>query len=301
MITVVTGGAGFIGSHLVDALIQEGHEVHILDSLTSGKKEYINPKATFYELDICKDDVKGLFRKIKPAYVFHMAAQADVTTSMEDPTFDAEVNLFGTLRLLEASKEVSLKKFIFASTSAVYGETEHIPITESTPLGPLAFYGLSKMVAEFYIKLYQQSYGLPYTILRYANVYGPRQVAKGEGGVIAIFASKLKENQGVRIFGDGEQTRDFIFVDDVVQANLQAIKHGKNEILNVSTMKKTSVNDLVELLEKMENKKIKRQYLPQKNGEIKDSCLSNEKAKQILKWKPAYHIKQGLEKTLKEL
>ncbi|RCW62856.1 NAD-dependent epimerase/dehydratase family protein [Saliterribacillus persicus] len=301
MITVVTGGAGFIGSHLVDALIQEGHEVHILDSLTSGKKEYINPKATFYELDICRDDVKGLFRKIKPAYVFHMAAQADVTTSMEDPTFDAEVNLFGTLRLLEASKEVSLEKFIFASTSAVYGETEHIPITESTPLGPLAFYGLSKMVAEFYIKLYQQSYGLPYTILRYANVYGPRQVAKGEGGVIAIFASKLKENQGVRIFGDGEQTRDFIFVDDVVQANLQAIKHGKNEILNVSTMKKTSVNDLVELLEKMENKKIKRLYLPRKNGEIKDSCLSNEKAKQILKWKPAHHIKQGLEKTLKEL
>ena len=231
MKVLVTGGAGFIGSHIVDTLIESGYEVVVVDNLSSGKKEYLNDKAIFYDLDLHSKQIEDVFEKELPDFVIHEAAQVDVSISIHHPYFDAYSNILGTIHLLELSRKYHVKKVIYASSCAVYGETGDYSIQENSKIQPISFYGASKYTPELYIQLYQKLYGLPYTILRYANVYGPRQTPKGEGGVISIFVQKLLKNENLIIYGYGTQTRDFVYVKDVAHANLLVLtKGGKSNI-----------------------------------------------------------------------
>jgi UDP-glucose 4-epimerase len=297
MKVVVTGGAGFIGSHLVDRLINRGNDVFIIDNLSTGSANNVHPLATLYKLDICDKAVNELFLKIKPDVVFHLAAQADVTQSLLDPSHDANINIMGTLNILEACREVKVKKLIFASTSAVYGDVQDELITEKNMVSPISYYGLSKLTAESYIRQYYKLYQLPYTIFRYANVYGPRQKSKGEGGVVAIFIDKLKGEEPLIVYGDGEQTRDFIYVSDIVDANFLAIEKGTQETIQLSTGQKTSINQLIQVLKEIHGSSINTIYKDAKPGDIKHSCLDNSKAKQVLNWSPSYQINEGLKNT----
>lgn len=297
MKVVVTGGAGFIGSHLVEELILKGHQVHVVDNLVSGDKHNIHPKAIMHYMSICSKDVKQLFLLEKPDVVFHVAAQADVGRSMCDAVFDADVNIIGTINILDACKEASVNKIIFSSTSAVYGDDNIEQIKEEQIPKPISYYGLSKWTAESYIRLYGYHYGISYAILRYANVYGPRQSVKGEGGVIAIFIDKLIKGGSISIHGDGEQTRDYVYVKDVVQANISAMKKGEQEIFHVSTGEKTSVNQLVKMLEEIHGENIATVKARRREGDIQHSCLSNTKAQHLLQWEPKFAIVDGLKKT----
>lgn len=294
---IVTGGAGFIGSHLVDALIKRGHEVHVLDNLTTGQLKNLNPKAIPHFVDICKGRAKELIIEVKPEVVYHLAAQADVGRSVTNPSFDAEVNINGTINILEACSELSVKKLIFASTSAVYGNLETDLLKEEDITAPTSYYGLSKLTAESYIRMFNELYALPYTILRYANVYGPRQIPKGEGGVVAVFLDRLARGRSLTIHGDGEQTRDLIYVKDVVEANLAALKLGNGQTLHVSTSQRTSINDMVKRLETLHHQPIKTIRAIGRIGDIKHSCLDNRKAMQFLNWSPKIDILDGLSKT----
>jgi UDP-glucose 4-epimerase len=297
MKAVVTGGAGFIGSHLVEALIQSGFEVHIIDNFSTGKRSYIHPLATLHIMDICSIEAKKLIIQEKPDYLFHLAAQADVGRSTLNPKEDANINIIGTINLLDACKEASVKKIIFSSTSAIYGNTLKNIIEEEDQPSPLSYYGLSKLSAENYIKLYNIFFDLPYTILRYGNVYGPRQTAKGEGGVIAVFLEKVKNDKSLKIHGDGKQTRDYIYVKDVANANIAAIKNGDNDTFQISTGMSTSIIDLVAILNEIHNKDLPYFHTIDRVGDIKHSCLANCKAMKKLEWKPTYSIKKGIEET----
>ena len=226
MKAIVTGGAGFIGSHLVDELIQNGAKVHVLDNLISGYSDYVHPLAVLHTDDICSNEAQQIILREKPDVVFHLAAQADVGRSVAEPGYDADVNINGTINILEACRTASVRKVIFSSTSAVYGNLQKDLISEADFVVPISYYGLSKLTAESYIRLFYALHRLPYTILRYANVYGPRQTAKGEGGVVAVFLDNIKKGKPLMIHGDGEQTRDFIYVKDVVQANIAAVIKG---------------------------------------------------------------------------
>lgn len=297
MKAIVTGGAGFIGSHLVEELLRQGFEVHIIDNLSTGKRENVPSEAFIHVLDICSTQVRSLIINIKPDFVFHLAAQADVTTSINRTIDDANINIIGTINLLEACKVADVKKFIFASTSAVYGEIQKERITETDLTRPISYYGHSKLTAEKYIELYNRYFQIPYTILRYGNVYGPRQIAKGEGGVIAIFINNVTKKEPLIVYGDGEQTRDFIHVFDVVQANLAAMEKGHNEIIHVSTGKPTSINEIIINLKQLHDNDIQVVYKTAKPGDIKHSCLNNEKADSTLNLAPLYTIYNGLKHT----
>ncbi|OAS84628.1 NAD-dependent epimerase/dehydratase family protein [Metabacillus litoralis] len=297
MKAVVTGGAGFIGSHLTDELIKIGVEVHVLDNMISGHLNYVHPLAVIHHVDICSAEAKQIILQEKPDVVFHLAAQADVERSIINPKYDADVNISGTINILEACHEASVKKIIFASTSGVYGNLEKELISEKDEAVPVSYYGLSKLTAESYIRLFYQLYGLSYTILRYGNVYGPRQTAKGEGGVIAVFLEKIKKGMPLSIHGDGEQTRDFIYVKDIVQANIAAMERGHQETIQVSTSKRTSVNHLLKYLMQIHVSTIDVVHTPARKGDIKHSCLDNSKACQMLNWKPQVDILQGLTET----
>nr|WP_106779640.1 NAD-dependent epimerase/dehydratase family protein [Lysinibacillus timonensis] len=297
MKAIVTGGAGFVGSHLVDELVSKGYEVHVIDNLSTGKVENLHANVHSHIVDIRTKEATEIIKQIKPDLVFHLAAQADVTTSISNTVEDANININGTINILDASKEVGVKKFIFASTSAVYGDLQKDLITEQDVTSPISFYGQSKLSAENYIKLYSKYYQLPFTILRYGNVYGPRQVAKGEGGVIAIYIDGLKKNNQLKVYGDGEQTRDFIHVYDVVRANINAIESGNQEIIHVSTGQRTSINRIISILSKIEGSEICPVYVSARPGDIKHSCLSNEKAKRLLNLSPLYSIEEGLRQT----
>ncbi|KAB7671187.1 NAD-dependent epimerase/dehydratase family protein [Bacillus sp. B1-b2] len=293
----VTGGAGFIGSHLVDALVKEGHEVHIIDNFISGKKDYINPLAILHEVDIRSTAAKKLIIEEQPSILYHLAAQADVSLSIENPTYDSDVNINGTINLLEACKEAKVHKIIFSSTSAVYGNVNKPIIEEADLTNPSSYYGLSKCSAEKYIQLYQELYGLSYSILRYGNVYGPRQTPKGEGGVIAVFLDKLKTNTPFNIHGDGEQSRDFIYVKDVVSANMAAAKTSDSGIVNISTGRNTSINELITTFKSLHSETIKTNHTVARVGDIKHSCLKNEQANLQLNWNPQFNIFSGLKET----
>ncbi|PFG06632.1 NAD-dependent epimerase/dehydratase family protein [Bacillus sp. es.034] len=297
MKAIVTGGAGFIGSHLVDALISRGLSVHVIDNLSSGKAKFLNPLAKFYEMDISSSEAYNLILTEKPDFIFHMAAQADVSQSTLSPVNDMLTNAGGTLNLLEACRHFPIKNFIFSSTSAVYGNVNSDLIDETHQPSPISFYGLSKLTAENYIKLYFDTFQVPFTILRYGNVYGPRQTSKGEGGVIAVFLEKLLKNEQLKINGDGLQTRDYIYVQDVVEANIAAAIKEQPMTIQISTGKRTSILQLIELLDNYHSSNILSFHTTDRQGDIKHSCLDNSLAKRLLTWEPHYSIEKGLKET----
>lgn len=296
---LVTGGAGFIGSHISDAYINAGHSVVIFDNLSMGVKENINPKAKFYQLDIRDEKVKEIFEQEKFDIVNHHAAQMDVRKSVDDPMFDASVNIIGVLNLLENCKTYGIKKFIFASTGgAIYGEQDYFPADENHPVRPLSPYGITKLATEKYLFYYEQVFGLPYVVLRYANVYGPRQNPHGEAGVIAIFAKKMLEGGQPHINGDGKQTRDYVFVEDVVRANILALDYAKSDIFNIGTGIETDVNVLFNEIKKLTNSNCNELHAPAKKGEQLRSVLDTKKIEKELNWIPKYNIEEGLRLTV---
>lgn len=242
MKVLVTGGAGFIGSHIVDQLIEEGYEVCIIDNMSHGKKENINKNAKFYKIDIRDKEIINIFKKEKPDYVIHEAAQISVQNSMINPIEDAEINILGSINILEACRKVNVKKIIYPASAAIFGEPEYLPIDESHPLNMISSYGVSKHTVEHYLKVYKELYGINYSILICSNVYGPRQDSSGEGGVVSIFFDKILKGQVPTIFGDGEQVRDFVYVKDVVMANSMMLKTDKCGIYNLCTNTKTTIN-----------------------------------------------------------
>ncbi|AEM78227.1 SDR family oxidoreductase [Thermoanaerobacter wiegelii] len=298
MKVLVAGGAGFIGSHIGDLLIENGYEIVIVDNLSTGKEKFINKKAIFYKKDITDDDLYEIFRKEKPDYVIHQAAQIDVQKSIDNSVFDAKVNVLGTVNILECCRKSGVKKIIYASSAAVYGNPEYLPIDEGHKINPISSYGISKHTAEHYFEVYSQLYDLKYTILRYANVYGIRQDPKGEGGVISIFTDKMLKGERPVIFGDGNQTRDFVYVKDVAKANLLALERGDNEVVNVSTNKPTSINELVDMMNKIMNTSLEPIYTEPRKGDIMHSYLDNKKALDVLGWKPEYSLEDGLRETI---
>jgi UDP-glucose 4-epimerase len=295
---LVTGGAGFIASHIVDRLVEEGFDVVIIDNLSTGRREYLNSDAKFYELDINDSRVEEIIKEEEIEYVIHHAAQIDIQKSIQKPDFDAENNILGTIKLLEACRKGSVKKIIYASSAAVYGTPDYLGIDEEHPVAPISFYGISKHTPEHYIRTYQNLYDLDYTILRYANVYGIRQAPKGEGGVISIFIDQMLNNKRPTIFGDGTQTRDFIYVADIAKANLAALEGADNKVINISCNTQTSINSLVEMMNQVLNTKLEPIYEAERPGDIKDSYLDNNKALKLINWQPEYDLMAGLEETI---
>ena len=295
---LVTGGAGFIASNITDALIEEGHEVVILDNLSTGRKENINPKAKFVLGDIT-DDLTKLFDEEKFDVVNHHAAQMDVRKSVADPTFDATVNILGTINLLQNCVRTGVKKFMFASTGgAVYGEQDYFPADEKHLTFPLSPYGISKMSVEKYIYFYNKQYNLKYSILRYANIYGPRQNPFGEAGVVAIFTTKFLNKEQPVINGPGTQTRDYVFVGDVVKANLTVLNDTDNTIYNVGTGVETDVNDIFHILNEATGADMEEKHGPALPGEQLRSVITSDKLFNTFGFRPSITMKEGLEKTL---
>ncbi len=299
---LVTGGAGFIGSHLVDRLIDEGHQVVVIDNLSTGSRKNLNSKAKLWKMDIQSSKVKEVFEKEKPNAVFHLAAQIDLRKSVEDPIKDAKINILGSLNILQSFYNSchSHCKFIFTSTGgAIYGDADIIPTPESYPEKPLSPYGAEKLVFDKYLNYYNQVFNLPYVSLRLANVYGPRQNSKGEAGVVAIFSDAMLSGNQPIIFGSGKQTRDFVYVKDVVEAAVSALKKNKIGIHNIGTAKQTDINTVFSKIKKITGSECREIHQPAKPGEQKTSCLNIEKAKKELGWQPKYDLDKGLEETVK--
>jgi UDP-glucose 4-epimerase len=295
---VVTGGAGFIASHIVDAYLEDGHEVHVIDDFSTGQKVNLNSKARLHPVDIAEKQAARLIDEIKPDVLSHHAAQMDVRHSVADPTFDARVNILGFINLLEACKKSGVKKAIFASSGgAVYGEQEAFPAPESHATQPTSPYGVSKRAGELYLSYYHQAFGLPYIALRYGNVYGPRQSAKGEAGVVAIFLSLLLAGKTPVINGDGRQTRDYVYVGDVVAANVAALQSSFVGPINIGTGVETDVVTIFQHLRDAVGSAIEAQHGPPKAGEQHRSCLDAGRAAQILGWRPQMTLKDGLQHT----
>jgi UDP-glucose 4-epimerase len=296
---LVTGGAGFIASHIVDKFIEEGHEVVILDDLSTGLKKNINPKAKFVNLNIRDEKVSKLFEEEKFDVVNHHAAQMDVRRSVVDPAFDANTNILGTINLLQNSVKHGVNKFMFASTGgAVYGEQECFPADENHPTNPVSPYGISKLSVEKYLYFYFNEHKLNYTILRYANIYGPRQNPFGEAGVIAIFSTKLLKGDQTIINGTGEQTRDYVFVNDVVKANLLSLSDDECDIYNVGTGIETNVNELYIMLNDIVGNGQEEKHGPAAAGEQMRSVITSEKLFEKFNWKPSTKLIDGLMETV---
>ncbi len=295
---LVTGGAGFIGSNIVDAYISKGHNVVIIDNMSTGVKDYINPKAKFYELDVCDAGISRVFEENKIDLINHHAAQIDLRKSVDDPAFDINVNIAGSVNLLQNAIKNGVKKFIFASTGgAIYGEHDYFPADEEHPTRPYAPYGINKLCVEKYLYYYNHVYGLDYVVLRYANVYGPRQNPHGECGVIAIFTDKILNGQQPVINGPGDQTRDYVFVNDVVNANVLALEAKGPVIYNVATTKETDVNYIFNRINHFAGTNFEEKHGPAKLGEQKRSVLSYEKINKELGWTPKTSIEEGLKIT----
>ena len=297
---LLTGGAGFIGSHVAELLISEGFKLAVVDNLSTGKEENLHPCAAFYKADIKKvDDLAAVFDKERPSIVIHHAAQVSVRNSVDDPVADACINILGSLNLLQLCVKHGVKKVIFASTGgAIYGEQDYFPADEAHPLRPVSPYGVAKFSVEGYLHFYKTAYGLDYVALRYANVYGPRQDPHGEAGVVAIFTEQMLSNRQAVINGDGEQTRDFVFVEDVARANLKAIDDSVSGFFNIGTGEETSVNRLFALLKEYTGANIDKRHGPPKKGEQLRSVLSFDKAADVMGWRPRVSLKTGLKKTV---
>lgn len=297
---IVTGGAGFIGSHIVEAYLAAGHEVLALDSLWEhggGRRQNVPTRASFVHMDVRDENVARIFKEFKPEVVNHHAAQHSVAIGTRDPVFDAQVNVLGLLNVLENAVRAGVKKVIFASSGATYGNPETLPITESTPQHPLSPYGITKMVAEHYLRFYRSEHGLDFTALRYGNVYGPRQDPNGEAGVISIFIAKFLARQGVRIDWDGEQTRDYVYVKDVARANLLALENGSGGIYVIGTNRRTSVNEIYATLCAISGFEAPVTHAQKRAGDCRDAQFDPALAKAELGWEAATPLLEGMRLT----
>lgn len=295
---LVTGGAGFIGSHLVDRLVAEGFTVAVVDDLTNGRREYVNPQAHFYKISITDPKLGVVFAAEKPSTVFHLAAHIDARVSVQDPIHDAEVNVHGSLRVLKLCLKHGVKKLVFSSSGgAIYHDTKNFPTPETEAPSPLTPYGVSKLAFEYYLETARHHYGLEYVALRYANVYGPRQDQKGEGGVIGVFCKMLKDGKTPKIFGDGKQTRDFVYVGDVVNANMKAMRAKESGAFHISTGKETTVKTVASLLAKAFGWKGAFGRGATAAGDVRRSCLNPRLAKKKLGWQAKVKIHDGIERT----
>ena len=296
---LVTGGAGFIGSHVVDAMLADGHEVVVVDDLSTGRKRNLNPRARFYHMDIRDPGLAEVFERERPEVVDHHAAQMDVRRSVVDPLFDADVNVRGTLNLLEQARTHGTRKVIYVSTGgAAYGEPKYLPCDEDHPIDPICQYGVSKHVVEHYLFVYRHLYNLDYTVLRYPNVYGPRQDPHGEAGVVAILTGKMLAGEPVTINGTGEQERDFVYVADCARANVLALSKGSGGIFNLGSSRGTSVNLLFSALANIIGYSAEPRYGPPKAGETFKIYLDGRRAKAQLDWLASVDFDRGLEQTV---
>lgn len=297
MKVLVTGGAGFIGEHFTKKLLKENYEVVIVDNFSSGMRNEITKDTILYDVNI-EDEVMGaIFLKEKPDYVVHLAAQVSVNRSIQYPFVDCLTNITGTVNLLENSIKYNVKKFVFASSAAIYGEPVYLPIDELHPQQPISFYSLSKMTAEKYIILYEKLFGLNYCITRFSNVYGPGQNSDGEAGVISIFLDRIIANKSPIVYG-GEQTRDFVYVKDVANAIYKAMKYENNEIFNISSNTETKINDLLKLMIKTIRNDVTPEFKCAREGDIVHSKLDNTRISKLLNWSPSYSLKAGLDETI---
>jgi len=299
MKVLVTGGAGFIGSHVVDRLVEEGHRVVVVDNMSSGKRKNVNRAASLYKLDIQSGRLERVFRKERPNVVIHLAAQVSVRRSVEDSMFDAQVNVLGTINVLQQAVWHGARKVVFSSSGgAIYGEQETYPAPESHATNPLSPYGTSKLCGEHYLSYFQRTSGIQVVSLRYANVYGPRQDPEGEAGVVAIFIQKMLNNEQPIINGNGRQTRDFVFVDDVAEVNVAAMGQDSHGVYNVGTGAETSINELFRMLTSLTGSDCKEVHGPAKPGEQMRSVLDPSKIRQELGWDPKADLTDGLKRTV---
>jgi UDP-glucose 4-epimerase len=297
---LVTGGAGFIGSHVAEALLDVGHDVHVIDDLSSGFRRNVPDSAVLHVCDIRGEEAAVLIGEHEFDVLVHHAAQMDVRASVRNPRYDADVNIGGTLNLIEAGRRNGLEKVVFASTGgAIYGEPDYIPQDEEHSQHPLSPYGITKLATEKYLRYYEHVHDLQFVALRYANVYGPRQNAHGDAGVVAIFSNMMLKGEQPTINGSGEQTRDYVFVKDVVRANLKAIEYDASGIFNIGTSKETSVNELFEFIQTATGVDIAPQHGPAKPGEQQRSVLSFDRARDQLSWVPHMDVKNGVHETVR--
>ncbi len=296
---LVTGGAGFIGSHLVNSLLDSGYAVAVVDNLTTGRLRNLSHQATFHHAALNDARIDQIIQRERPEIVFHLAAQSSVRQSAVDPVADADSNVLGTIRLISAAASEGVAKFIFSSTGgAIYGNPETIPCNEDTPVHPLTPYALSKHVGELYLELFNQTYGLDYTILRYANVYGPGQNPHGEAGVVAIFAGMMLEGKRPNIYGDGLQERDFVYVSDVVAANLAAIRRGHGRTYNIGSGERVTIGRIYSLLQDITGFDQEPAYRPRRAGEVLNIALDSGRAARELGWRPQVSLEEGMRLTI---
>lgn len=300
MRVLVTGGAGFIGSHVVDACLAAGHEVAILDDLSTGKKANLNPHAVFYQVDIRQPrKLSNVFDSFMPEAICHLAAKANVRESMVKPALYAEVNIIGSLNLLEQARRHGCQKVVYASTAgAVYGEPEYLPVDENHPINPLDPYGASKHHVEHYLYQYRRNYELDYTVLRFPNVYGPRQDPYGEAGVVAIFALAMLQGRQPVIYGSGEQERDFVYVTDIARANVLALTNGSGDVFNLGSGVGVPINTIFHALKDITGATCPEKHGPAKPGEVYKICIDATKAQTVLGWNCTVPLREGLEKTV---
>ena len=299
MKVLMTGGAGFIASNIADRYLELGHEVVIVDSLITGQRKNIPEAAKFYEIDICDEKIKNIFEMERPDIVNHHAAQMDVRKSVADPSYDASVNILGSINLMQNAVKYKVKKFIFASTGgAIYGEQDYFPADEKHPNQPLSPYGITKLAFEKYLFFANDTHGLNYTILRYANVYGPRQSPHGEAGVVAIFSQRMLKRQQPVINGEGTQTRDYVFVGDVVKANELALTGGDHKIYNIGTGIETDVNELFRKIAGHMDHEVEEIHGPGQPGEQQRSVLDASFIRDDLGWEPNVNLDNGLKQTV---
>ena len=299
MRVLVTGGAGFIGSHSVDALIEAGHEVAVVDDLSSGNRSFVNPDAEFHELDIRSETLSEIFETFEPSHVLHLAAQMDVRASLERPVFDADVNVLGSINVLQNCVAHKVRAIAFSSTGgAIYGDPDLLPASEETLPAPVCPYGVSKLAAEYFFRFYSQAHGLEYMILRYGNVYGPRQNPYGEAGVCAIFSRLMLDGEAPTLYGEGTPLRDYVYVDDVVRANLLGLERPQCCAVNIASGEATTVRQLYDIIQSKTGFEGEPVLAPLRPGEVDRIYLSVDRAEEVLGWEPLVSLEQGLEKTV---
>lgn len=294
MKVLVTGGAGFIGRHTVQRLVDQGDQVVVVDTGLAGNPRKMDESVRGYAVDIVSEELERIFAEERPEAVIHLAAQTSVRRSLHNPTGDAETNILGTIRLLQQCVRYEVRRIVFASSAAVYGNPEHLPIEESHATEPLSFYGVSKRVSEMYIQSFNERYGLNYSILRYANVYGIRERRTGEDGVLTAFVERLMAGLPLEVYGDGLQTRDFVYVKDVAEANVLALRCTGSQVLNVSSGRGISLLEALGMLKEMSGRNVQPQFRPAQAGDIEQSVLDNGKARDVLWWEPRYSLYDGL-------